>query len=358
MAETKIFDIAKPGKSAPASTSKPVIVTNRPILQDPMVVQATAAAPSTTPADTAKSAAISSPSREKVIAPLKITLNDGSEKSQPNPTATNAEPNDVVVIPDTDKSKKTTKLNVKTEEEEERDLGEIAVEAIAGPPDFAEDDLDKPSKAAATKPSKPGMLIADLMRKAANKRETPSAPELDPSVEAPEAKELAVDAPLPKEETPPATEADDGAAESKTDETPQSPDAPLDVTVDDASTSKAETVEEAAADATPLPMASDSIGSETAEANKDDAQLAPLEDEKLKAAEAIAKEREAEVEKIIESQQFFLPINAVERRKTKRHLLVALLIMVVLGIAWADLALDAGILQIDGVKAPTDFFKQ
>lgn len=33
-----IADVEEPGKSAPASTSKPVLVTNRPVLQDPMVV--------------------------------------------------------------------------------------------------------------------------------------------------------------------------------------------------------------------------------------------------------------------------------------------------------------------------------
>ena len=33
-----IADVSHPGKSAPSSTSKPVIVTNRPILKDPMMV--------------------------------------------------------------------------------------------------------------------------------------------------------------------------------------------------------------------------------------------------------------------------------------------------------------------------------
>src|SRR4051812_25582987 len=33
----KVFDVAHPGKSKPSASSRPIIVTNRPILQDPMV---------------------------------------------------------------------------------------------------------------------------------------------------------------------------------------------------------------------------------------------------------------------------------------------------------------------------------
>jgi hypothetical protein len=46
MAETKskksapkVFDVGKPSKAAPSSTAKPIIVSNRPVLQDPMVVK-------------------------------------------------------------------------------------------------------------------------------------------------------------------------------------------------------------------------------------------------------------------------------------------------------------------------------
>ncbi|HXR49612.1 MAG TPA: hypothetical protein VN778_01120, partial [Verrucomicrobiae bacterium] len=35
----RIMDVAHPGKSAPSSTSKPVIVTNRPIMKDPMMTE-------------------------------------------------------------------------------------------------------------------------------------------------------------------------------------------------------------------------------------------------------------------------------------------------------------------------------
>lgn len=32
------MDVSRPGKAKPSATSKPIIITNRPLLQDPMVV--------------------------------------------------------------------------------------------------------------------------------------------------------------------------------------------------------------------------------------------------------------------------------------------------------------------------------
>ncbi|HTB48598.1 MAG TPA: hypothetical protein VK712_00785, partial [Verrucomicrobiae bacterium] len=37
-ATKRIIDVAHPGKSAPSDTSRPVLISNRPILKDPMVV--------------------------------------------------------------------------------------------------------------------------------------------------------------------------------------------------------------------------------------------------------------------------------------------------------------------------------
>ena len=37
--EPKTFDVAHPGKAATAATSKPVIVTNRPMVEYPTIVK-------------------------------------------------------------------------------------------------------------------------------------------------------------------------------------------------------------------------------------------------------------------------------------------------------------------------------
>src|SRR4051812_22365228 len=59
---SKVFDVSKPGKQAASATSRPVIVTNRPIMQDPMMLSN---------ATMAESADQSSPTRSKLkIQPL------------------------------------------------------------------------------------------------------------------------------------------------------------------------------------------------------------------------------------------------------------------------------------------------
>jgi len=67
-------------------------------------------------------------------------------------------------------------------------------------------------------------------------------------------------------------------------------------------------------------------------------------------------EHEAAVQKLIDNKQYFLPINSVEKRKTKRFVALGILLSLVLAVAWVDIALDAGIIQLNGVKPVTHFF--
>ena len=69
-----------------------------------------------------------------------------------------------------------------------------------------------------------------------------------------------------------------------------------------------------------------------------------------------AAEREAQLEKIAEAKTYYLPINQVEHRRNKRAAVLGLALVIVLGAAWADVALDAGLISLPGVKAPTHFF--
>lgn len=223
MAETKktvtkseksgaVFDVAKPGKSVPSSSAKPIIVTNRPVLKDPMVVEEDGEV-SASAADSESARSPSLPSAKVHIEPLSSQKSDADDASAPPP--------------------------------EESDKAEEPA-AEGG------DEVKKDEK-------------------------TTAEPDL--------------------------SEVDDGAAEPSAKNIAK----------------KAEEDEEA---------------------------------ELKKAAE-----RAEELDKLAESRKFYLPINQVEKRRTKRYVLLGVVFIVILGLAWADVALDAGIITIPGVKAPTHFFK-
>jgi hypothetical protein len=71
------------------------------------------------------------------------------------------------------------------------------------------------------------------------------------------------------------------------------------------------------------------------------------------AAEAAAS---AKLQSVIDSKKYFLPINAVEHRKSKRFVILGILLAIVLALAWIDVALDAGIIDLGNVKPVTHFF--
>jgi hypothetical protein len=67
-------------------------------------------------------------------------------------------------------------------------------------------------------------------------------------------------------------------------------------------------------------------------------------------------EHDAAIQKLIVDKQFVLPINSVEKRKTKRFIILGVGLSLVLAVAWADVALDAGIIHLGSVKPVTHFF--
>ncbi|HWB39382.1 MAG TPA: hypothetical protein VG604_04075 [Candidatus Saccharimonadales bacterium] len=85
-----------------------------------------------------------------------------------------------------------------------------------------------------------------------------------------------------------------------------------------------------------------------------DKQLDPVAAEEADAAKRA--EHEAAVQKIVDSKQYFLPINSVEKRRTKHLLIGGFIIIVLLAAAWLDFALDAGLVHIQGLHPLTHFF--
>lgn len=236
MKTQKVMDIAKPGslKTSAAASARPVIVTNRVVIQDPMVK---------TDSDDVKKeeAAVAAPSTPKeklVITPL----------SDPARTPEDA------------------KENKDAAKEGLLDL------PIAGLDDDTEQDpdtekTDKPIKKAADKP------------------------------EAVEAKESAK------------TDSDEPAEDPEPTEVGGDSDAPADGAAKKASV-------------------------------KDDAEVKAQE----------------ELSQLIEDKEYFLPINTAEHRRSLIVVVLGAVVILVLAAAWVNIALDAGLIDIPGIKPLTNFF--
>jgi hypothetical protein len=72
--------------------------------------------------------------------------------------------------------------------------------------------------------------------------------------------------------------------------------------------------------------------------------------------EAAELKHQESIQKLVESKQYFLPINSVEQRRSKRFVALGILFSLVLAVAWVDVALDAGLVKIGNVKPVTHFF--
>lgn len=78
--------------------------------------------------------------------------------------------------------------------------------------------------------------------------------------------------------------------------------------------------------------------------------------EQLAAEAATQTEHQAAIAKLSDSKQYYLPINTVEKRRSRRFVAIGIILSLLLIVAWADIALDAGLIHVGGLKALTHFF--
>ena len=94
------------------------------------------------------------------------------------------------------------------------------------------------------------------------------------------------------------------------------------------------------------------------EADKPVAGTTKTKDPAADAQAEIAKQAEHDttIQQLIDSKDYFLPINVVEQRRSRRIVILGIILSLVLVVVWVDIALDAGLIKISGVKAVTHFF--
>lgn len=248
-ASKKVFDVARPGKSSASPTSKPIIITNRPVLKDPMMASGPAGVP---------------PVEDKPVP-----------------------------------SKPSTRIKIAP----------------------LSDDLETPSDPAAE----------DTAQK-----EPEAVPEAPADAEVPEASlaDEGAETESPAEET--------ASAEETTKSDKKEPDA----APEDEAKPQAEQTEPEVA------LEDDS----EEDPDQPSAQRADQkEDEEVARKEA---ERQAEVQKVIMSRKYYLPIDAVGKRRAKRYVILGIVLIVILIAVWADIALDSGMFHVHGIKPLTHFFNK
>lgn len=257
----RVIDVTEPGKSEPSASSRPIIVTNRPLLKrDPMVI-----------------------SEQPVVGDIDNTPS-GEAKQLEGDVSVDHEGS--TVVPPT--APKLLKESTKTPE--------MPTEAV----NDNTETVDTDDELVATDKDKPAVLEST--------EDTDNQP-----VETP------VDAEPPKQEEPETSSAE---AESK------------------------DSVAEL-----------DAHNEKTTTASNDE-QLAPnkILDEAAKKVEEAKAAQLAELEKLIESKKYFLPINTVERRRDAKRAILLMVLVILFALIWLDLALDAGLLKLGHVHSLTHFF--
>lgn len=315
-AATKIVDVNKPGKSTASPTAKAVIVTNRQLLQDPMMRG--------DDADGSDVSVVKPPSAPPLTLPKKISIQPLSEDDKPAKSKTPPA-----------KAEKTAPVeHTPTAETEAVTLSSTTRKVIKPlEPIELEEPITPVAKVAETNDSEDEVTTVAVKVK----KTSPEPVETTPT---------------PSDPVP----TDDEPSQSKVAEPEKTeikePTTPTKVAQSDTS--------KPAAPATPKPI-NDVQPAQPAkpEITTSDSEKAPLNQDDPDAAETAAKaqaEHQVAVQKLVEQQTYFLPINAVEMRRTRRMVVLGLLLIVLLAVAWLDITFDAGLIPNTMHLPHTHFF--
>lgn len=94
----------------------------------------------------------------------------------------------------------------------------------------------------------------------------------------------------------------------------------------------------------PSPQVADVQVKSSAPGAKQATEEKPLIEEQPQDTDKLTKERAEQIDKMIESEQYFLPINAVQERRSRQIAIIGVLFIILLALAWYNIALDAGLL--------------
>lgn len=111
------------------------------------------------------------------------------------------------------------------------------------------------------------------------------------------------------------------------------------------------------ADIKPKPTASEEVPTQTSIGTDAAVGTKPLQTEAETAnAEDAEAKRQAELAAMVENKTFYLPIVTTQSQRTKQFVIAGIVVSLILATLWIDVALDAGLIHINGVHSLTHFF--
>lgn len=318
-AAKKIVDVKNSGDGA-SGTSRPVIVTNRPIMKDPMMAEVSQLTgglleDSQTPTPTGDPG----PAEAASGAPeIKITKKVAIQVNAPKDAAAPAEPSETPVVAPSKKKLIIKPLSEKPSEKpaaskpaakaKEPTVAELAL------PDAEEvPDVDVKAEPVATTED---ALADETTKDDVAAAEAPAAKAEDP----------APDTPADEAETADVPSSDDPASGLQPGRS-----------YDETETASGEADGGGADTGAPEQIELDSKG-------------------KPKTKEKKSGELSSEQQKAIENGEYFLPITTAETKRLRREIVFATLFVTILIVVWLDIMLDAGLLTINGIHPVTNFF--
>jgi hypothetical protein len=307
----KIIDV-KSGGDAASGTSRPIIVSNRPIVKDPMMAEVS-------------------------------QLTGGLEASEVEPPVVDQTPSDAGGAPEIIKQKKVP-IKVSAHSEPSKDTVDTTKDILASVP-----------------PSKKKLIIKPI-EKTADEKSVVTVVSEEPEATAPESAKTEI---ASEPETLPEQI---GTTMESTATTQAQPETPL-ASVQE----EKKEVKDKEQTQTETPVEEEIITdgeapTETADAEdiaKDDeaesteqlgADLTPGAKDQPDKKVRKSGELSAEQQKAVESGEYFLPITTAETRRLRREIVFSTLFVTILIVVWLDIMLDAGLLRVGNLQAVTHFF--
>jgi hypothetical protein len=355
----KIDDVKKPGRAAPEASSRPLIVTNRPVItNDPMMVAPAAGAPELKPAEQplARTAKVIKPLDASLTAPVTVpglsasvaavsqaVPEDGATPDATTDTATSA----------------TTGSAVDTAPDASLNMGAVpATEAVPAT-------VNQDAKLDETASALPPVAIAIPVDTAAVTSDDTTVTVTAPDATVPDVVAADVESDLSTPKTAPAVPASLGSTQSTT---PESSDLPaesvdtapgVDTSNADAPATKLVPPPSPAVRASVMsdskPASGNSLPSvsETEDLQRDSQAAATAEEAAVLEAKAA---REQQLEQMVTDGTYFVPINAVQRKRSRIYILLLCLLALVLAAALVDAALDMGLVTLPVDIPHTSYF--